>query len=81
MYDAVRASIEPSGGLQQRGQQTAHSRMDIESALEKFGLDTEDFDEGLIESANFLIDFSLSQFSEVGVGPRVACFGDVSRIG
>ena len=55
--------------------------MNIESALEKFWLDTEDFDEGLIESEDFLIDFGLSQFSEVSVGPRVACFGDVNFIG
>ena len=48
--------------------------MNIESALEKFWLDTQDFDEGLLESEDFLIDFGLSQFSEVSVGPRVACF-------
>ena len=55
--------------------------MRFESAREKFGLDTEDFDEGLIESEDFRIDLGLSQCSEVNVGPRVACVGNMSFIG
>ena len=55
--------------------------MRFESAREKFGLDTEDFDEGLIESENFLIELAVSQCSNVGVGPRIACIGSVSFIG
>ena len=55
--------------------------MHIESAPEQLGFDTEDFNEGFIESQNFLIDLGLSQCLEVGVGPRMACFGNVSFIG
>ena len=55
--------------------------MRLESAPEKFWLDTEDFDEGLIESEDFLVDLGLSQCSEVGIGPRIACFESVSFIG
>ena len=54
--------------------------MRLESAPEKFGPDTEDFDEGLIEAENFLIDLGLSQFIEVDGGPRVACVRNVSFI-
>ena len=54
--------------------------MRLESAPEKFGLDTEDFDEGLIEAENFLVDLGLSQLSEVAVGPRVACVRNASFI-
>ena len=55
--------------------------MHIESVPKDFGLDTEDFDEGLIESQNFLIDSGKIQFCEVGVGPRVAYFGNMSFMG
>ena len=55
--------------------------MHIESAPEQLGLDTEDFDEGLIESQNFLIDLGIIQCCEVGVGPPVAYFGNMSFMG
>ena len=51
------------------------------SAPEKFGLDTKDFDEGLIESENSLIDFGLSRWRDGFVGPHGTCFGNVSFIG
>ena len=49
--------------------------MHIESAPEKSRLDTEDFDEGFIESHNFLINLGIIQCCDVGVGPRLAYLG------
>ena len=54
--------------------------MRLESTPEKFGPDTEDFNKGLIEAENFLIDLGLSQFIEVNAGPWVACVRNVSFI-
>lgn len=54
--------------------------MHSENAPEQFGLDTEDLDEGLIESQNFRIDLGLSQLHEVGMGPGMACFVKMSSI-
>ena len=55
--------------------------MHIENAPEDFRLDTENLDERLVEPTELHIDLGRGQCREVGMGPRMAYFEEVSFVG